>query len=143
MRDGEIVPLGLKAFEILMALIRNQGQVLMKDELMTQVWPDTHVEESNLTRTISALRKALGESSNEHPYIATIPGRGYRFVASVREIEPSGEESAQAKAGEWESGRARDKENFSPLSHSPALLLSRSLAPSLFSSRVSSPRLRF
>ena len=86
MRDGEIVPLGLKAFEILLALIRRQGQVLMKDELMEQAWPDTHVEESNLTRTVSTLRKALGESSNEHPYIATVPGRGYRFVASVRAI---------------------------------------------------------
>lgn len=95
LRDGEIVPFGLKAFEILLTLIRHQGQVLMKDELMAQVWPDTHVEESNLTKAISALRKTLGESSKEHPYIATIPGRGYRFVASVRAISDVNEDPGE------------------------------------------------
>jgi DNA-binding winged helix-turn-helix (wHTH) protein len=87
LREGKIVPLNLKAFEILMALIRNHSQVLEKDELFRQVWPDTVVEENNLARNISALRKALDEHPNEHHYILTVPGRGYRFVADVREID--------------------------------------------------------
>src|SRR5215468_10726135 len=86
-RDGEVVPLNLKAFEILLALIQHRGQVLEKNELLRQVWPDTVVEENNLARSISALRKALDEQPNEHRYILTVPGRGYRFVADVREIE--------------------------------------------------------
>jgi Tol biopolymer transport system component/DNA-binding winged helix-turn-helix (wHTH) protein len=87
MRDGEAVPLGLKAFELLLFLIRHRGQVVKKDELLRQVWPDTVVEENNLVRHISALRKALDEHHHESHYILTIPGRGYRFVASVKELE--------------------------------------------------------
>src|SRR5215831_17864118 len=92
LREGRIVPLNLKAFEILMALIRNHSQVLEKDELFRQVWPDTVVEENNLARNISALRKALDEHPNEHQYILTVPGRGYRFVASVREVGGASED---------------------------------------------------
>src|SRR5215510_9504244 len=91
-RDGEVAPLNLKAFEILLALIENRGQVLEKNELLRRVWPDTVVEENNLARNISALRKALDEQPNEHQYILTVPGRGYRFVASVREVEGASEE---------------------------------------------------
>jgi Tol biopolymer transport system component/DNA-binding winged helix-turn-helix (wHTH) protein len=91
-RDGEVAPLNLKAFEILLALIENRGQVLEKNELMQRVWPDTVVEENNLARNISALRKALDEQPNEHQYILTVPGRGYRFVASVREVNGASEE---------------------------------------------------
>src|SRR5262249_17591157 len=91
-RDGEVAPLNLKAFEILLALIENRGQVLEKNELMQRVWPDTVVEENNLARNISALRKALDEHPNEHQYIMTVPGRGYRFVASVREVGGASED---------------------------------------------------
>ena len=91
LREGEIVPLGLKAFELLLVLIQHHGQVLMKDEIMKQVWPDTVVEENNLARAVSALRKALDEHLNAPQYILTIPGRGYRFVANVRESENEGE----------------------------------------------------
>ncbi|HEY8459512.1 MAG TPA: winged helix-turn-helix domain-containing protein [Blastocatellia bacterium] len=90
-RDGEVTPLNLKAFEILLALIENRGQVLEKNELLQRVWPDTVVEENNLARNISALRKALDEQPNEHQYILTVPGRGYRFVASVREVDGASE----------------------------------------------------
>src|SRR5262245_24329853 len=90
-RDGEVAPLNLKAFEILLALIENRGQVLEKNELLQRVWPDTVVEENNLARNISALRKALDEHPNEHQYILTVPGRGYRFVATVKAAEyPAG-----------------------------------------------------
>ncbi|MDX6696287.1 MAG: hypothetical protein QOF02_3890 [Blastocatellia bacterium] len=86
LRDGQIVPLTAKAFDTLLALVRHSGQDLDKDELMRSVWPDTIVEENNLTQNVSMLRKALGESKSEHRYIVTIPGRGYRFVAAVQEV---------------------------------------------------------
>src|SRR6266566_3764416 len=84
---GKPVSLSPKSFEILIALIRSNGQLLMKDELMPQVWPDSFVEEANLTVNISALRKALGDQPSGRPYIETVPKRGYRFAISVRQIE--------------------------------------------------------
>ncbi|HET6893371.1 MAG TPA: winged helix-turn-helix domain-containing protein [Pyrinomonadaceae bacterium] len=83
-RNGEIVPLKPKAFDTLLALVEGSGRVIEKDELMRRVWGDTAVEEGNLTFNISSLRKALGERPNQHEYIVTIPGEGYRFVAGVR-----------------------------------------------------------
>ena len=71
--------------EILLVLIQRQGEVVSKDELMQAVWGDAFVEESNLSQSIFVLRKALGERASENRYIATIPGRGYTFVASVKE----------------------------------------------------------
>src|SRR6185295_18158868 len=69
------------------ALLRHRGRVLTKEELFQLVWPDAFVEENNLPRNVSALRKALGEEPTEHKYVVTVPGQGYRFVASVRELE--------------------------------------------------------
>jgi eukaryotic-like serine/threonine-protein kinase len=83
--DGKPVSLSPKSFEILVVLIRSNGQLLMKDELMRQVWPDSFVEEANLTVNISALRKVLGETTGGLQYIETVPKRGYRFVAPVTE----------------------------------------------------------
>ncbi len=85
-RDGEVVPLTSKVFDILLVFVANSGRTLEKEEVMEQVWPGQFVEEGNLTRNVSTLRKALGESPDEHRYIVTIPGRGYRFVAEVREV---------------------------------------------------------
>ena len=79
------VPLTPKAFETLLVLVENSGHVLSKDELMERVWPDTAVEENNLAQNISALRKALGEASSGRKFIETVPRRGYRFLAEVRE----------------------------------------------------------
>jgi DNA-binding winged helix-turn-helix (wHTH) protein/Tfp pilus assembly protein PilF len=90
LRDGQIVPLKPKVLDALVALLENRGRVLGKDVLMQMLWPDSFVEEANLTQTIYMLRKALGEGPNEHNYIETIPKRGYRFVASVREFEGAG-----------------------------------------------------
>ena len=86
MRDGSLVPLSPKAVDLLIALVENSGQVLKKDELMRQVWPDSFVEEANLSHHIFTLRKALGESENGAKYIETVPRRGYRFIASVAEV---------------------------------------------------------
>lgn len=79
------IPLTPKAFDTLLALIENPGHILEKEELMRRVWPDTVVEENNLTQNISALRKALGRDSGENTYIETIPRRGYRFAVAVHE----------------------------------------------------------
>src|SRR5687768_1374487 len=72
-----------KAFDILLYLVRRAGVVVEKDELMSSIWPDTIVEENNLTQNISALRRILGEKHRENRFIATVPGRGYKFVAPV------------------------------------------------------------
>ena len=79
------VYLSPKAFEILLVLFEASGRLLTKDELMQQVWPDSFVEEGNLTVNISALRRALGETPAGQQYIETIPKRGYRFVVPVTE----------------------------------------------------------
>lgn len=92
MREGEAVPLKPKTFDMLLALVQHHGQVLEKDVLMGMLWPDSDVEESNLPLHISALRKALGESPNERGYIVTVPGRGYRFVADVEELDNEGQD---------------------------------------------------
>ncbi|MDM7923069.1 MAG: winged helix-turn-helix domain-containing protein [Pyrinomonadaceae bacterium] len=92
--EGQAIALMPKAFEILLCLVQNAGSVVEKDDLMAAVWPDTIVEENNLTQNISALRKALGEKHRENRFIATVPGRGYKFVAEVREA--LSEESEQA-----------------------------------------------
>src|SRR5262245_48853218 len=86
LREGEQVPLSPKVFDLLLVLVRRHGAILEKEELLSAVWPDTIVEENNLSVNISALRKALGEVSNEHTYIETLPRRGYRFIAPVREV---------------------------------------------------------
>lgn len=74
-------------FRILQILLERAGEVVTKEELMKQVWPDSFVEEGNLNRNVSTLRKALGEKPCDHRYIETVPKTGYRFVASVRRIE--------------------------------------------------------
>lgn len=80
LKEGKPLKLFPKEFDTLLALVESNGDVLNKDDLMRQVWPDAIVEESNLTTNISHLRKLLGENRD---YIVTVPGRGYRFVAGV------------------------------------------------------------
>ena len=87
-RGGDVLPLPPRAIEMLLTLVEHRGQTLAKDDLMKQLWPNTIVEENNLTVIISTLRRALGERPNQHLYIVTVPGRGYRFVADVEEFVP-------------------------------------------------------
>src|ERR1700730_504621 len=84
-KDGEVIALKPKVVNTLLALVENSGRLVEKDELMRIVWPDTAVEENNLSQNISALRKALGEGQNSNRYIETVPRRGHRFVAPVVE----------------------------------------------------------
>ncbi len=86
LRDGEVVPLTPKVFDILLVLVQNKGHILSKDEVIRLVWPDTAVEEGNIARNISTLRNALGERPRDSKYIQTVPWRGYRFVANVKEV---------------------------------------------------------
>ncbi|HZS08422.1 MAG TPA: winged helix-turn-helix domain-containing protein [Blastocatellia bacterium] len=85
-RDGQPVPLTPKVFEILLTLVENSGRTVTKEELMGRVWPDSFVEEGNLTQNISVLRKALGDGSGTTKCIETVPRRGYRFNANVQEF---------------------------------------------------------
>lgn len=90
-RDGEPVPLAAAEFELLLLLVRNRGRVVEKKEIMAAVWMDVEVEENNLTVRMSALRRALGETKGNHPYIQTVTGRGYCLIAPVKEFQPQDE----------------------------------------------------
>ncbi len=79
-KEGNVVNLNPKAFDLLLVLIENRGKIVTKDELLETVWAGQFVEENNLTVHISALRKILGERKNEHQFIVTIPGKGYKFI---------------------------------------------------------------
>ena len=97
LRDGEVVPLAPKAFDLLLVLVESSGRVLTKEELMKLVWPDSFVEEANLSRHVFSLRKALGEDGDPNKYIETIPRRGYRFIAGVAEVQDESEELVVAE----------------------------------------------
>jgi eukaryotic-like serine/threonine-protein kinase len=85
-RDGKTIALSPKAFETLLVLVHHCERVVLKDDLMKSLWPDTFVEESNLSQHIFQLRKALGENAQDPQYIVTVPGRGYRFARKVAEL---------------------------------------------------------
>src|SRR3989442_4295482 len=86
LRAGESVWLTPKVFDILLVLVENSGHVLGKDELMKAVWPESFVEEGNLTRNVSTLRTSLGDSTDGYQYIETVPKVGYRFTAGVKKV---------------------------------------------------------
>lgn len=93
-RGEELVSLTPKAFDILLTLLENAGRLVNKDDLMKKVWPNTFVEEGNLTQNVSLLRKALGESANGPQFIETVPRRGYRFVAPVNRGNANAQDAA-------------------------------------------------
>jgi Tol biopolymer transport system component/DNA-binding winged helix-turn-helix (wHTH) protein len=86
-KDGGLVPLTPKTVDVLAFLIERAGQVVEKDDLLRFVWPNTVVEENNLARHVSMLRKALQQRRGQHDFISTIPGHGYMFVAPVEEVD--------------------------------------------------------
>ncbi len=92
LRDGEVVPLTPKVVDVLALLVERNGHLLEREELLSAVWTDSFVEEANLTVSISALRKALGEQADGQQYIETVPKRGYRFVADVKRLNDWDEE---------------------------------------------------
>jgi TolB-like protein/DNA-binding winged helix-turn-helix (wHTH) protein len=84
-RDHERLDLPPRVFDTLVVFVESEGRLLEKDQLMDRIWPDAEVEESNLTQAIHLLRKTLQDGENGHRYIETVPKRGYRFVAPVRD----------------------------------------------------------
>src|SRR5215472_2481035 len=97
-REGQSISLRAKIFDTLCVLVEAHGHLVEKDELIHRVWPDAVVEEGNLAHNISALRKALGEPATGQKYVETVPGRGYRFVAEVSEIQ-------EREPGPWHESR--------------------------------------
>lgn len=129
LRDRDLVPLTPKVFEILLALVEQSGHVVEKDGLMKRVWPDTFVEEGNLTQNVSLLRKALGETPGGVQFIETISRRGYRFVATVRHATENGINDA-VKAGDFaKSGSEFDLGSAEPLAEAPQTVGSDSKGP--------------
>jgi predicted ATPase/DNA-binding winged helix-turn-helix (wHTH) protein len=99
-RDDTPVRIGSRAFDILTLLVTRSGNLVSKDELIAQVWPDTFVHENNLKVNIATLRRTLAEAPPEQVYIATVPGRGYRFVAPVEVGAADGSTPRHAPAAE-------------------------------------------
>ena len=91
LRDGQLIAVTPKAFETLLVLVRRGREVVSKEELLKEVWPDSFVEEANLSQHIFKLRKALGDTLEGERYIVTLPGRGYRFAVPVRTITEGGD----------------------------------------------------
>jgi len=91
LRGDQPIPITPKAFEMLVVLVRRSREVITKDELLQAIWPDSFVEEANLSQNIFLLRKALGDTGEQRHYIVTLPGRGYRFAAEVRTVTDTGE----------------------------------------------------
>ena len=114
---GQEIPLTPKAFQLLHVLVENGGHVLDKDALMGRVWADSFVEEKNLADNISILRKVLGDDPKEPRYIKTVPRRGYRFIAEVREVV---EDGGQALLRERERARFVIEEEHDPLTEARA-----------------------
>jgi DNA-binding winged helix-turn-helix (wHTH) protein/tetratricopeptide (TPR) repeat protein len=87
--EGQAVPLKPKILDLLRYLIERRGQLVVKEELMKEIWPDAIVEENNITVSMSVLRKTLGDDGERRQLIETVPRRGYRFVAEVKESSPA------------------------------------------------------
>jgi DNA-binding winged helix-turn-helix (wHTH) protein/Tfp pilus assembly protein PilF len=85
-RQGDLVPLPPKAIDLLLALVEQAGDVVGKQELMDRVWPDTFVEEANLSVNVATIRKVLGSQADGQPFVETVSRRGYRFVAPAKKL---------------------------------------------------------
>ena len=110
LRGDEPVPLTPKVFEMLTAFLERPGELLPKEELMERLWPDTFVEEANLAQNVAVLRKALGDNPKTPRYIATVAGRGYRFVADVRHAYRNGhQETEPERSAETFAERQSDR----------------------------------
>lgn len=120
LRDGIPVSLTPKAFDLLVALVENSGHLLEKDELLKKIWPDSFVEEANLSVKMSEVRRVLGEGPNEQRYVETVPRRGYRFVAEVKEWLDDGSGALPSEINEETAEQEPDQDiQQSPLSQAP------------------------
>ncbi len=135
LRGNDPVPVTPKAFETLLVLVRRSREVVSKEELLKEVWPNSFVEESNLSQNIFLLRKALGDTAEYRQYIVTLPGRGYRFAAAVRTVTEQGEALvAQARTRTQivvEENEAETDQALTPFPIPQTPKASRKLLPSL------------
>jgi TolB-like protein/DNA-binding winged helix-turn-helix (wHTH) protein/Tfp pilus assembly protein PilF len=120
LRDGQPIPLRPKVYDLLVVLVENRGHLVDKEQLMSSVWAEQFVEEGNINKNISMLRQALGESDGGTKFIETVPKRGYRFVAEVREVNDNGQaelltQAAARPAHEHQHPRETHEESL-PLS---------------------------
>ena len=99
LHDGKPVALAPKAFDTLLLLVQHQGHLVDKETLLSQLWPDTIVEEVAVAHSVSQIRKALRNGSSEIDYIETVPKRGYRFIAPVEMVAAPAEDRAGYAVG--------------------------------------------
>ncbi len=120
-RDGQPLELTPKVFDVLLELIESGGRVVEKKELMESVWPDSFVEESNLTQHISTLRKKLGQDATQQRYILTVPGRGYRFVVPVKSWDDDAvvtvQERVTSRVSVADAGQSIERAEIIPAIH--------------------------
>ena len=109
-RDGRPIPLRPKVFDLLLVLVENRGHLVDKEKLMSSVWTEQFVEEGNINKNISMLRQALGESDSGHKFIETVPKRGYRFVADVREVNDNREAETERRLTDQHDGHQLPRE---------------------------------
>ncbi|MGI8955466.1 MAG: winged helix-turn-helix domain-containing protein [Chthoniobacterales bacterium] len=121
-RDGTPIALTQRVFDTLLFMVEHQGTVLDKERLMEAVWPDSIVEENNLSQNISKLRPVFGEKPGTHRFIVTVPGRGYRFAAEVKTAEQAGKIS-QASSLHEESQQAGSLRDHEPIAEKHILWL--------------------
>jgi TolB-like protein/DNA-binding winged helix-turn-helix (wHTH) protein/Tfp pilus assembly protein PilF len=135
-RDGAAVALTPRVFETLLYLVEHHDSVLDKERLMEAIWPDSIVEENNLSQNISTLRRVFGESPGSHHYIVTVPGRGYRFVAEVRTRETNAIESGARETERVAAVSPRDQpaaiRSFRPVLLAAAAMLALSVTALFF-----------
>lgn len=115
-RAGRVQPITPTVFRILLILLERAGEVVPKEDLIKYVWPDSYVEEGNLNRNVSTLRKALDEKPCDHRYIETIPKTGYRFVSAIRQIDyqpPTGVVRKAASSSICVVGREAERDTLS------------------------------
>lgn len=118
LREGKPAVLTPKAFDLLVLLVRNQGRLVTKDQIMQALWPGSFVEEANITVLISSLRKVLNESEAGEPYIKTVPKKGYRFTATVKSATHAEPALVIASSHAGGSGRSNSNRNYT---RSPAI----------------------
>ena len=130
-REDEPVPLTSRVFETLLYMVEHHDTVLDKERLMEAVWPDSIVEENNLTQNISTLRRVFGETPGSHRFIVTVPGRGYRFVANVRLREADADLEPQRITETAIESAETETERVASVSQPDHAVASRSLRPIL------------
>jgi TolB-like protein/DNA-binding winged helix-turn-helix (wHTH) protein/Tfp pilus assembly protein PilF len=132
-RDGRPIPLRPKVFDMLLVLIENRGRLVDKDQLMNLVWQEQFVEEGNINKNISMLRRALGEGDNGQQYIETVPKRGYRFIGDVRKVNNEEAPASQSIPAQTQVFSRR----WIPVLVIPALLIAVVASYFIYQRRVS------